>query len=195
MPVSFLPSCQRTSRRLSLMLAGGKKNKRVASGIGEEKNWHLTIQRGHSIFTSYVPHEADATPGRCYTDSHGHRKRFTTSCGCRVGRCHCPENRNVVNERPSQSMDSSLDVQAGWVHVQFFKVDDRSAEVCFAIYIHIHIYIYIYHTHTHTHTYIHTYIRIYIHTYIHTYIGDDVARLRSSLLLIPYVEQFAAETH
>jgi hypothetical protein len=29
-----------------------------------------------------------------------------------------------------QSMDSSLDVQAGWGHVQFFKVDDRSAEVC-----------------------------------------------------------------
>ena len=51
MPVSFLPSCQRTSRRLSLMLAGGKKNKRVASGIGEEKNWHLTIQRGHSMYS------------------------------------------------------------------------------------------------------------------------------------------------
>jgi hypothetical protein len=42
----------------------------------------------------------------------------------------------VVNERASQSMDSSLDVQAGWGHVQFFKVDDKSAEVCFAVFCH-----------------------------------------------------------
>jgi hypothetical protein len=42
----------------------------------------------------------------------------------------------VVNQRSSQSMDSSLDVQAGWGHVQFFKVDDRSAEVCFAVFCH-----------------------------------------------------------
>ena len=42
----------------------------------------------------------------------------------------------LFNERASQSMDSSLDVQAGWGHVQFFKVDDRSAEVCFAVFCH-----------------------------------------------------------
>jgi hypothetical protein len=42
----------------------------------------------------------------------------------------------LFNELASQSMDSSLDVQAGWGHVQFFKVDDRSAEVCFAVFCH-----------------------------------------------------------
>ena len=42
----------------------------------------------------------------------------------------------AMHTRASQSMDSSLDVQAGWGHVQFFKVDDKSAEVCFAVFCH-----------------------------------------------------------